>query len=46
MNSKQYSYKSDDNIITILFDTCAELNRIEEQGKGFRVLAYSSGRHI
>lgn len=46
MNNQQYSFKAENDVITLSFTTCGKINTIQEQGKGFRVLAYASGRLI
>ena len=46
MNNQQLSYKVDRSVITIVFRSCAETNRIAQHGRGFRVMAYGSGRFL
>ena len=44
MNNQQLSYKVDRNVITIVLRSCAENNIIAQHGRGFRMLAYGSGK--
>lgn len=43
-NNQQLSYKVSGNIVDIAFRTCPEKYPIVEYGRGFRLLAYSSGK--